>query len=109
MLDMETKNNDKLLKDFFIEMKLEIPDNGFLNRLMRKLPEQTDRSWIVWAFTCIGMILTLFFGLYTGSIEAFVIFLQHIPIYYFLVGVFSFPLIGSLSLYFMQNKNHRLI
>lgn len=109
MQDMETNNNDKLLKDFFGEMKHEVPDDGFSQRLMRKLPEQPDRSWIVWAFTCIGIMLTLFFGLTTGSINAIVILLQHIPIYYFLVGIFCFPLIGSLSLYFMQNKSQRLI
>ncbi|MEI8086049.1 MAG: DUF5056 domain-containing protein [Paludibacter sp.] len=106
---METNNNDKLLKDFFGEIKHEVPDDGFSQRLMRKLPEQPDRSWIVWVFTFIGMILTLFFGLYTGSIQAFVMLLQHIQVFYFLIGIFCFPLIGSLSMYFMQNKGHRLI
>ena len=109
MQDMETNNNDKLLKDFFSEMKLEIPDDGFTNRLMRKLPEQPDRSWIVWTFTFIGMLLTLIFGINMGSIKALVMLMQHIPIYYFLVGIFCFPLVGSLSLYFMQNKGQRLI
>ena len=109
MLDVETKNNDKLLEDFFGELRHEIPDNGFSQRLMRKLPNQPDRSWIIWTFALFGMLLTLFLGLFTGSIQAFIILLQHIPIYYFLVGVFCFPLIGSLSLYFMQNKSHRLI
>ena len=109
MLDMETNNNDKLLKEFFGEMKQEIPDDGFSKRLMRKLPEQPERSWIVWAFACIGLLLSLFIGIYTGSILFLLMFLEHLPIYYLLAGVFCFPLIGSLSLYFMQNKSQRLI
>ena len=35
---METNDKDKLLKDFFSEHKLEIADNGFTQRVMRRLP-----------------------------------------------------------------------
>ena len=109
MQDMETNNNDKLLKDFFREMKQEVPDDGFSKRLMRKLPEQPDRGWIVWTFACIGMILSSLIGIYTGSIQFILLYMEHIQLYYLLAGVFCFPLIGSLGLYFMQNKEQRLI
>ena len=38
-----TENNDKLLIDFFAENRQEIPDNGFTRRVMRHLPDRTQR------------------------------------------------------------------
>lgn len=109
MPDMETKETDKMLKDFFGEHKQEIADNGFTNRVMRKLPEKADRSWIVWIFTCVGILLSLLLGFYSGTFETLLMYMQHISIYYLLIGIFCFPLVGSAGFYFTQNKAFRVI
>jgi len=101
---METTNENKMLKDFFGENKLEIPDNGFTQRVIRKLPEQTNRSWIVWLFAAIGMAISLLLGINSGLIQSLLIGMEHIPIYYLLAVVFCFPLVGSIGIYYTQNK-----
>ena len=105
---MET-NNDKMLKDFFTNGKLEIADDGFTQRVMRKLPEQTDRNWIVGAFACLGMTLAIILGFYTGSLQLLFVYFHQIPIYYFLAAISSFPLIGILGLYLLGNEKRLLI
>lgn len=97
--------NDKLLKDFFSANKQEIIDNGFSQRVMRKLPEQADRSWIVWVFACIGISLTFFIGIENGAFKDVLHFAQNIPIYYVLGGVFLFPIVGSVGACFLQGKS----
>jgi hypothetical protein len=104
---MET--NDKLLKDFFGEQKKEIADNGFSKKVMQKLPEQADRSWIVWVFAAIGMAISIYLGISLGLVENTFQILKHIPIYYLLAGVFSFPLLGTAGFYLTQNKNYRMM
>lgn len=101
---METKDTDKLLKDFFSNNKKEIQDNGFTRRVVQKLPEQPDRSWIVWLFACIGILLSLILGLSFGTLQSALIQLQKIPVYYFIGVIFSFPLVGSIGLYWSTNK-----
>jgi Domain of unknown function (DUF5056) len=103
---MET--NDKLLKDFFGGHKQEIADNGFSQGVMRKLPEQADRGWIVWVFAAIGMSISIYLGISSGLVEHVFQILKHIPIYYLLAGVFCFPLLGTAGIYLAQNKNYRL-
>ena len=104
---MET--NDKLLKDFFSENKKEIADNGFTNRVMRKLPETTDRGWIVWVFTAIGMAFSLYLLLNSTVLEQLMLVFRHISIYYILGTVFFFPLVGIAGFYLAQNKNYQMI
>ena len=105
MQDMETIKTDKLLKYFFKEAKQEVPDNGFTQRVMRKLPEQTDRSWIMWLFSAIGLALSLYIGLNSGLLQQVILIFEKVPIYYLLAGVFSFPLVGTAGFYLVQNKN----
>jgi fatty acid desaturase len=99
---MET--TDKLLKDFFSQNKKEIADNGFTQRVMRKLPEQADSSWIVWVFAAIGMAITIYLGISSGIIEQIMLLFKHVSIYYILAGIFSFPLVGTAGFYFAQYK-----
>ena len=105
---METNETDKMLKTFFSEHKQEIPDNGFTLRVMRKLPEQADRSWIVWVFAAIGMAISMYFGLNSGLVQHTFRLLENIPIYYLLAGIFSFPLVGTAGYFFTQNKKFEL-
>jgi hypothetical protein len=99
---MET--TDKLLKDFFSQNKKEIADNGFTRRVMRKLPEQADRSWIVWVFAAIGMAISIYLGIYSGLIEQIMLVFRQVPIYYLLGGIFCFPLVGTAGFYFAQDR-----
>ncbi|MFA6581033.1 MAG: DUF5056 domain-containing protein [Paludibacter sp.] len=100
---MET--NDKLLKSFFSENKQEIADNGFTQGVMRNLPAQTDRSWIVWVFAAIGMAISLYFGLSTGLFQQLLLIFGKVSVYYLLAGVFCFPLVGTAGFYAVQNRN----
>ncbi|HEY5589975.1 MAG TPA: DUF5056 domain-containing protein [Paludibacter sp.] len=102
---METTKTDKMLKDFFSERKQEIADNGFTQRVIRKLPEQTDRGWIVWIFTAIGMAISIYLGINSGLIQNILMYMEHISIYYLLAGIFCFPLVGSIGMYFAHNRN----
>lgn len=104
---MET--NDNMLKDFFGAQKQEITDNGFTQSLMRKLPDQPDRGWIVWVFGCIGMIITLSLAIYAGLIQDLLRYMQHVPVYYLLGAVFCFPLVTSIGIFMSRNRNYSLI
>lgn len=106
---METNNADKMVKNFFTEYKQEIPDNGFTQGVMRKLPEQHDHSWIVWFFAAIGMALSLYIGINAGLFQQAVLVIQKIPFYYLLAGMFCFPLIGTMIYFATQNKNYQII
>jgi hypothetical protein len=101
---METNNKDKMLKNYFDENKIEIADNGFSNRVMRQLPNKANKDWIVWVFAAIGMMFSLYFGLSTGLIQNILLVITKIPIYYFLAGVFSFPLLGSAGYFYFQKE-----
>ena len=57
-------NNDKLLRDFFSENKKEIEDSGFSRRVMRNLPDRSNRLaqyWTAFVMT-IGMVLFILLG-----------------------------------------------
>ena len=107
---METTNNtDKMLKGFFSEQKQEIPDNGFSEKVIRKLPEQADHSWIVWIFAALGMAISIYLGITLGLVQHLLTVVQHVPYYYLLAVVFWFPLVGSGFIYFIQKKHYQLI
>ena len=106
---METNKNDKILKDFFSEHKQEISDNGFTQRVMRRLPDDTYRGWIVWIFAAIGMALTIYLGVTSGTFDQILLVFKQIPVYYIIGGVFCFPLVGTAGYCFAQNKNYQVI
>jgi len=105
---MET-NNDKLLKDFFSGNKKEIVDFGFSQRVMRKLPEVTDHSWIVWIFGAIGMVLTLLLGFQIGVIQYTFCIIQIIPQIFIIIGVGCFSVITCIIVLFQQKRIYRFI
>jgi len=106
---METTDTDKMLKSFFNEQKQKVEDNGFSQRTLRNLPEQIDRTWIVWIFALIGVIIATAIGINMGLINQTWLLIQHIPVYYWLAAVFCFPLVGGIGFYFGQNRNYRFI
>ena len=58
-----TKNNqsdEELLRIFFEKSKSEIPDNGFSQKVMSRLPDEKKLNWIVWIFAAAGISVTLY-------------------------------------------------
>lgn len=56
-----TDNRDELLvKRFFEENRIEMPDDGFSRRVMRRLPGSTKRISRIWTAVC-AAVAVLFF------------------------------------------------
>ena len=106
---MKTNETDIMLKKFFSDQKKEIADNGFSSRVIQRLPEQKDRSWIVWVFALVGMTISLLVGIRSGLFQNLMAYITHIPINYLIIGVFCFPLVGSVGYYFLLRKQYILI
>jgi hypothetical protein len=62
-MDMETTDDD-LLKQFMSEQKQEVPDDGFSNRVMHRLPRCERRAVRIWnsIFIVLGIFLFLIFN-----------------------------------------------
>lgn len=61
-----TENNDKLLENFFAENRQEVADNGFSRRVMRHLPNRSNRLarlWTAGGFTLAAVLFVLMDGL----------------------------------------------
>lgn len=104
---MET--NDQMLKQFFGEQKKEIDDFGFTHRVMRKLPDQTDRSWIVWLMAGLGAALTLLLGIFSGFIPYLFRIMQILPQLYIVAIVFGSSLVVAMLVLIRQSKTYRWI
>ena len=109
MQAMNTNNDDEMLKSFFSKNKAEISDNGFTNTVIRKLPTDQNKDWIVWIFTLAGLALTMFFSYTTGLITAFFHILISMPQYYLFGSVFCFPIIVFLIMLIQKNERIRFV
>lgn len=67
---MMKTDDDKLLKQFFSERKLEIEDNGFSRRVMHSLPGRKHKWSQLWSILCMIVAVTLFFVL--GGLQGIV-------------------------------------
>lgn len=65
---MTETDNDKLLQDFFAENKREIEDNGFSRRVMKRLPDRSERMARIWSAVVLVVSAALFVGL--GGLQA---------------------------------------
>jgi hypothetical protein len=107
---MKTDETDKMLKIIFQEQKSEIADNGFTNRVISHLPETNSREWIVWLFAALGLSITLFWCLTSGCLQSAMITLHQVPLYYFLIGICAFPMLGAAVYYYANSsKNYRFV
>ncbi len=61
-------DNDKLLRDFFADNKREIADNGFTHRVIRNLPDHSNRLANLWSAFVAAVAVALFIAL--GGFEA---------------------------------------
>lgn len=57
------KTDDELLMQFFSAAKQEIPDNGFSEKVMQRLPQRARRMNRIWSTICFaaGMAIFLLF------------------------------------------------
>lgn len=52
---MDEKRDELLVRKFFEENKIEIPDAGFSRRVMRCLPDRTRRLNRIWTAICVAV------------------------------------------------------
>lgn len=48
----DNSNDDLLLNSFFSENTINVPDDGFTDRVMQRLPERKNRLAQVWTWLC---------------------------------------------------------
>jgi hypothetical protein len=93
---METKNNDELIRDFMLKQKVEVADNHFTERLIRKLPAKKNYEWIIVLLAAIGTIIGLILGRDT-TLPAYTLSIYNFPseitLYYLLGGALLSPFI----------------
>lgn len=65
-----TDNDDKLLMKFFTKERQEIADNGFSERVMRRLPDHSQRLSAIWS--TLGYALAIMLFIATGGLHAVV-------------------------------------
>lgn len=65
---MTETDNDKLLRDFFQDNRQEIEDNGFSRRVMRNLPDRSNRAARIWSALVLAVAAVLFVAL--GGLQA---------------------------------------
>lgn len=58
---MTDNNDDVLVKKFFSENRIDVPDDGFSRRVMRRLPDRTRRISRLWTAVCVVIGLLIFF------------------------------------------------
>lgn len=59
------KEDEKQLQQFLAGHKKEITDNGFSDKVMRRLPEKQRTPGLVWIFAVISTLIVIFTGNYT--------------------------------------------
>lgn len=57
---MTDNNDDVLVKKFFSENRIDVPDDGFSRRVMRRLPDRTRRISRLWTAVCVvvGLLIS---------------------------------------------------
>ena len=107
---MKTDETDKLLKNIFQEHKTEIADNGFSHRVIRHLPENNSREWVVWIFAALGLSITFYLCLTSGCLQSAMLALHQVSLYYFLIGICAFPLLGAAVYYYVNStRNYQFV
>jgi len=101
---METKYDDRMIRNFFQENKKEIEDNHFTKKVMQKLPEKKKNyDWIIVLFTALGTLIAGLLG-WNYQLPAISISVPgHTTLYYLLGGIFAFPFV-TLFIYELLNK-----
>jgi len=106
---MENKKNDTI-KKFLVENKQEIPDNGFTQKVISRLPAGSRNNIIIGFFAYAGITISLFLAFFTGLIQKLLLVVAAMPLYYLLIAVAVFPLLYmGLLLAFTRGSRFRFI
>jgi hypothetical protein len=89
-------NIDNTLHKYFQNFKSEIPDNGFSDKVMAEIPDESGYKWILYVAYAFGLLLFIFTGSYKLLIGQVYLFLinsgtLHLPS---LVSLVAFLSIG---------------
>ncbi len=97
-------NEDMMMRDFFGKNREEIPDNGFSDIVMRRLPDKKRKTnWIVPVFALIGTFISLcMIDIHEVVLRMFQL-ITDIPFIYLLTGFMILP-IAILFLYYFCEK-----
>ena len=109
---METKNKDLLIKNFMLDNMHEIDDNGFSERVSRKLPEskkQKNHNWIILLTGFLGLLVSLVLGVSSGALHELIIWIVNIPVLYFSFLVFCIPIVVSAWYFLFYERSLRII
>ena len=109
---METKNKDLLIKNFMLDNMHEIDDNGFSERVSRKLPEskkQKNHNWIILLTGFLGLLVSLVLGVSSGALHELIIWIVNIPVLYFSFLVFCIPIVVSACYFLFYERSLRII
>lgn len=102
---MNMNNSDeKKIKSYFDNYKREIPNNGFTNGVMNKIPQKEKKGdWVIVVFTFLGMFIALLLVDVNRAFNEFLHLFAQIPYLYILIFVAAFPL-AFLSIYYLIEK-----
>lgn len=101
-------NDERLLISFLNEASIEVEDNHFSNRVMRRLPAKKQKTgWIVPAFTMLGVILAILLIDVKATAMYFLDILAGVPLFYLLGGIALFPFV-FLLFYSLANRNREV-
>ncbi len=111
-MDMETKDKDLLIRNFMLDNLHEIDDNGFSERVFRKLPEtkkQKNHNWIILLTGSLGLLIAFLFGMGTGWFHELITWITNIPVLCFSFAVFCIPIVSTVWYFLFYERNLRII
>lgn len=93
-------NDDILLMKFFDEQRQDIADDGFSQKVMRRIPQQSARPYIIWRLICVLVGVVVFF-LANGVDELRTVFVNNIVNMASFILSIDLSAMSPLMLYFM--------
>lgn len=98
-------NNEKILKKYFDNHKIEISDNDFASRVMNTIPKKEKKSdWIIVAFTFLGMIISVLLLDVNKAFNELTQIISQISYLYIVIFVAAFPIFFLSIYYFIQKE-----
>lgn len=98
-------NNEKTVKKYFDNHKVEISDNGFTNHVMNKIPQREKKAdWIIVVFTFLGMIISVLLLDVNKTFNELIQIISQISYLYIIIFVAAFPIVFLSIYYFIQKE-----
>lgn len=85
---MDDNRDELIVRKFFEENKVDIPDDGFSRRVMRRLPDRARRLNRIWTAVCVlsGLLLAAKCGWIGALVTCFCDFFANLDVHLWLVG-----------------------